>query len=1081
MNSYKPTPDHLAKRQIRVFISSTFRDMQAERELLVKKVFPELRRICEERSVSFTEVDLRWGITKEEAAEGKVLPICLDEINTCRPYFIGILGERYGWIPDTVPPVVIENEPWLQEHVGNRTSVTELEILHGVLRNPKMDCHAFFYFRDPAYIATRPTAEQAEMIERDIPQDIATLGPVEAARRTDERRFKLAALKENIRKSGRPLVAPYKTPEELAAAVEKQFRDLIDKLYPKEEVPDPLDQQAAGHRSHALRKTLAYVDRLSHSQALAAFVAAPSTGKGLVFTGDSGSGKTALLAAFASSSFKTHPSTFLFEHYFGATPDSAGVDGFLRRLLGELKRLAKINDDMPATPEKMREALPLWLAHTSGRPIVLVLDGLNQIQGDEAERRLNWLPRFFPAHIRVVASCLPGPALDVLREHGWSEHMLPLADIDERGQMMDAFLNNYRKALGDTLRNQVLQAPGTANPLFLRTVLEELRLFGNFDKLPDKVAEYLTATTPHDLFRLVIRRWQDDFHAGRNLVNRSLRHLWAVRHGLSENEWLDLLADEHGPMDRQTWRPLLLAMEPHLVQRGSLWAFGHDFLRQAVEDELVPEEDMQKAAHLAVADYFELHPTHREMTLRKAAEWPFQLHASQSWERLKACLTDIPLFLALYNEQSKWELTAYWHPLRAKPLEQDMGTCYSTAYISWNREPAHIADHKVSALFGCFLSDNGLYSAAKPLILRALMLREQMLGPYHYETLTIADRLAGLLARDDNTDTAEELYRQVLKIREQSEHEHPDTLVSRNNLANLLARKGNFAEAERLFHQVLAVQKSTLSEEDPDTLTTINNLASVLLRTGDFARAEPLYRQAIDARRRVLGPEHPNTLASINGLASVLEHMGDRAAAGPLYRQEFEACERILGPEHPDTLTSMNNLGLFLLRNGNPRDAEPLLRRALNTRERVLSDRNPDTLISMDNLAHVLLMNGEYDAAEKLVRRALSASEQAPGPAHPDTLIIVGNLGYILSCKNDHVGAEPLLRRTLLGWLRISFESKRLHPNAQAVTLPYAECLWALGRSIAESKEELNTIMRPFGMYVNQWFTISTIEDGGQK
>ncbi len=86
-------------RVIRVFISSTFRDMQAERELLIKRIFPELRAICAKRFVTFTEVDLRWGITEEQAAEGKVLPICLAEIERSRPYFIGFLGERYGWIP----------------------------------------------------------------------------------------------------------------------------------------------------------------------------------------------------------------------------------------------------------------------------------------------------------------------------------------------------------------------------------------------------------------------------------------------------------------------------------------------------------------------------------------------------------------------------------------------------------------------------------------------------------------------------------------------------------------------------------------------------------------------------------------------------------------------------------------------------------------------------------------------------------------------------------------------------------------------------------------------------------------------
>ena len=85
------TNDH---RSIRVFVSSTFRDMQAERDYLVKFIFPQLRKLCESRGVTWGEVDLRWGVTDEQAAEGKVLPICLEEIKRCRPYFIGLLGEH---------------------------------------------------------------------------------------------------------------------------------------------------------------------------------------------------------------------------------------------------------------------------------------------------------------------------------------------------------------------------------------------------------------------------------------------------------------------------------------------------------------------------------------------------------------------------------------------------------------------------------------------------------------------------------------------------------------------------------------------------------------------------------------------------------------------------------------------------------------------------------------------------------------------------------------------------------------------------------------------------------------------------
>ena len=52
-------------RTVRIFLSSTFLDFAEERDLLVRKVFPELRRKCWERQVELVDVDLRWGITEK--------------------------------------------------------------------------------------------------------------------------------------------------------------------------------------------------------------------------------------------------------------------------------------------------------------------------------------------------------------------------------------------------------------------------------------------------------------------------------------------------------------------------------------------------------------------------------------------------------------------------------------------------------------------------------------------------------------------------------------------------------------------------------------------------------------------------------------------------------------------------------------------------------------------------------------------------------------------------------------------------------------------------------------------------------
>jgi hypothetical protein len=526
--------DAAKKRVIRVFISSTFRDMMRERDLLVKQVFPELRRKCAKRFVTFTEVDLRWGITEEQSAEGQVLPLCLAEIERSRPYFLGLLGERYGWIPDSIRPEVVEREPWLKEHLHDRTSVTELEILHGVLNNPKMTGYAFFYFRDPAYLddPSLTESERRDLAERNIPAEIEKYGEAEAARRTEERKAKLAALKQRIRDSGHPLVEPYANPEVLAEIVRKQFNDLIDSLYPEDQTPDPLTQERLSHEAHAKNKLFGCIERPVHMKALTDFADRADTGgQGLVLTGESGGGKTALLAAWA----RENPDDFLFQHYFGATPESASPEGFLHRLMGELKSRFGIHEEIPSDPEKLRDALPVWLAMTPRDVrIALVLDGLNQVQGGDADRRLRFLPRQFPPQVTVLASALPGPALDALRERGWTEYELPKATEEEADAMVaeylrqiGRFVDTEGRPIKTPLHDQIVAAPGSRNPLFLRTVLEELRQFGSFEKLPDRVAHYLEAADPKELFLRVIRRWQEDFDGrdpggrDRDLVHRA--------------------------------------------------------------------------------------------------------------------------------------------------------------------------------------------------------------------------------------------------------------------------------------------------------------------------------------------------------------------------------------------------------------------------------------------------------------------------------------------------------------------------------------------------------------------------------
>ncbi|MFC1596736.1 DUF4062 domain-containing protein [Planctomycetota bacterium] len=557
-----------------MFISSTFRDMQGEREILVKRVFPQLRKLCEDRGVTFTEVDLRWGITREQAERGEVLPICLAEIERCRPFFICLLGERYGWVPEEIAEELVEQEPWLAEH--REKSVTELEIIHGVLRNPEMANRAIVYFRDPAYLEQIPAEQRAELTEDD-----------------PRIREKLNALKETIHESDVAFHDNYPNPETL----------------------------------------------------------------GQLVLGESGSGKSALLANWALRYCQAHPDDLLLMHFIGGTPQSADWAVMLRRVLGELKRRFDIQQEIPDQADALRAAFANWLhvAAARGR-VVLILDALNQLEDRDGAPDLVWLPPVMPGNIRLVLSTLPGRPLDDLQERGWPTLKIQPLEDGERRQLIERYLAQHTKQLAPAHVERIARADQAANPLYLRALLEELRVFGIHEQIPERIDHYLGAGTINDLYELILTRYEEDYDRDRpGLVRDAMTLIWAARRGLSEAELLELLGAEDNPLPTAYWSPLRLGAEQALVNRSGLIGFFHDDLRQAVEDRYLPTGEAHQTAHLRLAGYF----SPLELSPRKIDELPWQLAEGGAWQQLYDLLADLPFFAAAWHA-NQFEVKGYW-------------------------------------------------------------------------------------------------------------------------------------------------------------------------------------------------------------------------------------------------------------------------------------------------------------------------------------------------------------------------------------------------------------------------------------
>ena len=152
-------------KAIRIFVSSTFTDFFSEREVLVKQVFPELREWCYNRQLDIIECDLRWGVPIESTSNETILT-CMSELdrcyedNDCQPFFIGMLGEKYGWVPDVnqLDPEVVQNYSWIPG-----ASITCMEFVHGALRSKNKN--ACFMIRDAGSLSGIPAEYHEKFYE----------------------------------------------------------------------------------------------------------------------------------------------------------------------------------------------------------------------------------------------------------------------------------------------------------------------------------------------------------------------------------------------------------------------------------------------------------------------------------------------------------------------------------------------------------------------------------------------------------------------------------------------------------------------------------------------------------------------------------------------------------------------------------------------------------------------------------------------------------------------------------------------------------------------------------------------------
>ncbi|MDR3267632.1 MAG: tetratricopeptide repeat protein, partial [Tannerella sp.] len=236
------------------------------------------------------------------------------------------------------------------------------------------------------------------------------------------------------------------------------------------------------------------------------------------------------------------------------------------------------------------------------------------------------------------------------------------------------------------------------------------------------------------------------------------------------------------------------------------------------------------------------------------------------------------------------------------------------------------------------------YPQALEWYLKALAIREKVLGKEHPYTASTCNNIAGVYRNQGKYDEALEWYLKALAIVEKVlGKEHPYTASTYNNIALVYDNQGKYAEALEWNLKALAIFEKVLGKEHPDTATTCNNIALVYKNQGKYAEALEWYLKALAIREKVLGKEHPDTATTYNNIAAVYYNQGKYAEALEWNLKALAIREKVLGKGHPATATTCNNIALVYDHQEKYAEALEWNLKALAIREKVLGKEHPDT------------------------------------------------------------------------------------------------------------------------------------------
>lgn len=211
----------------------------------------------------------------------------------------------------------------------------------------------------------------------------------------------------------------------------------------------------------------------------------------------------------------------------------------------------------------------------SRHPLVVLLDGIDRVFGQETEDPLDWLPAT-NGQIRYVFSTNQNHgALKSLKEKGYScIEIAPLNNV-ARAQIVELFMTKGLH-LSEERASRIINDPESANPLVLRTLLQELTC-SKPEELDKDIDYYLEPCSISDYFQRILER--KELLMGEFFAQQVLSVLVA---GASDGLRKEEIRKACRMTNPTQWDVLINNFGGYLLMHGDRYTLSHQLILEAI-------------------------------------------------------------------------------------------------------------------------------------------------------------------------------------------------------------------------------------------------------------------------------------------------------------------------------------------------------------------------------------------------------------------------------------------------------------------------------------------------------------------